>query len=131
MKFIKCQNHHHHEGVFDTWTKWPRPQVEWAQGPPGRPNSLASRPGFEVIRPAPWLPHVYTWRRRLSQRRKLVEAAPPGRLAMSLGWLATPWHQTDLFKLVEVPFTPINNPLEVKVDTSHSTCSSPLVKVLV
>jgi hypothetical protein len=131
MKLIKCQNHHHHGGVFDTWTKWPRPQVEWAQGPPGRPNSLASRPGFEVIRPAPWLPHVYTWRRRLSQRRKLVEATPPGRLAMSLGWLATPWRQTDLFKLVEVPFTPINTPLEVKVDTSHSTCSSPLVKVLV
>jgi hypothetical protein len=33
--------------------------------------------------------------------------------------------------LVEVPFTPINTPLMVKVDTPHSFCSSPLVKVLV
>jgi hypothetical protein len=30
---------------------------------------------------------------------------------------------------VEVPFTPINTPLGVKVETPHSTCSSPLVKV--
>jgi hypothetical protein len=22
VKLTKCQNHHHHGGVFDTWTKW-------------------------------------------------------------------------------------------------------------
>jgi hypothetical protein len=32
VKLIKYQNHHHHMGVFDTWTKWARPQTEWAQG---------------------------------------------------------------------------------------------------
>jgi hypothetical protein len=30
---------------------------------------------------------------------------------------------------MEFPFTPINTPLVVKVDTPHSFCSSPLVKV--
>jgi hypothetical protein len=36
VKLTKCQNHHHHGGVFDTWTKWTRPQAEWAQGPAGQ-----------------------------------------------------------------------------------------------
>jgi hypothetical protein len=48
-----------------------------------------------------------------------------------LKYKPTTWHQTDLSKLVEVPLTPINTPLMVKVDTPHSFCSSPLVKVLV
>jgi hypothetical protein len=39
-----------------------------------------------------------------------VEATPPGWLAMWLGHLATTWRQTDLSKLVEVPFTPKNTP---------------------
>jgi hypothetical protein len=25
MKLTKCQNHHHHEGVFDMWTEWAKP----------------------------------------------------------------------------------------------------------
>jgi hypothetical protein len=58
-----------------------------------------------------------------------VEAAPPGRLATWLGNPTTTWHQTDLSKSVEVPFTLINTSLMVKVDTPQSTCSSPLVKV--
>jgi hypothetical protein len=48
-----------------------------------------------------------------------------------VGRPATTWTQTDLSKSVEVPFTPINTPLTVKVDTPHSFCSFPLVKVLV
>jgi hypothetical protein len=32
---------------------------------------------------------------------------------------------------VEVPFTPINTPLMVKIIAPYSTCSSPLVKLLV
>jgi hypothetical protein len=63
------------------------------------------------------------------EKPELVEGAPPGRPAMWLGRLATAWRQTDLSKSVEVPFTPINILLVVKVETPHSTCSSPLVKV--
>jgi hypothetical protein len=33
--------------------------------------------------------------------------------------------------LMEVPFTPINTPLTVKVNTPHSFCSCPHVNVLV
>jgi hypothetical protein len=35
VKLTKCQNHHHHGGVFDMSTKWARPQAMWAQGPDG------------------------------------------------------------------------------------------------
>jgi hypothetical protein len=58
-----------------------------------------------------------------------VEAAPPVQPATWLGQPATTWHKTDLSKSVEVPFTTINTPLAVKVETPHSFCSSPLVKV--
>jgi hypothetical protein len=115
-------NHHNHGGVFDTWTKCTRAQAEWTQGP-------ASRLGFEALWPEPWLPHVYTRRRSPSQWRKSVEATPPSRLATWLGRSATTWRQTNLSKSVEVSFTPIHTPLRVIVDTPHSTCSSPLVKV--
>jgi hypothetical protein len=91
-------------------------------GPVSRPNSLATRPGFEAVQVELWLPRVYMRRRSPSRWRQLMEAAPTG-------WLATTWHQTDLSKLMEVPFTPINTPLMVKVDTPDLFCSSPLVKV--
>jgi hypothetical protein len=45
-----------------------------------------------------------------------VEATTPSRAATRLDRLATTWCQTDLSKSVEVPFTPINSPLTVKVD---------------
>jgi hypothetical protein len=63
--------------------------------------------------------------------REPVEATPLDRLAMWLGCPATTWHQTDISKSVEVPFTSINTPFTVNVDTPHSTYSSPVVKVLV
>jgi hypothetical protein len=63
------------------------------------------------------------------EKPESVEAAPPGRPTMWLGRPATNWRQTSLSKLVEVAFTPINTPLTLKVETPHSTCSSPLVKV--
>jgi hypothetical protein len=63
------------------------------------------------------------------EKPESVEAAPPGRPVMWLGRMATTWCQTDLSKSVEVPFTPINTPLMVKVNTPHSFCSSLLVKV--
>jgi hypothetical protein len=127
VKLTKSQNHHHHRGVFDMWTKWPRPHAEWAQGPPERPNSLAGKSGFEAVRPEPWLSHVYKRRRRLSWRRESVGATPPSHLATCFGHPTTTWRQTDLSKSVEVQFTPINTPLMVKVNTPHSFCSSPLI----
>jgi hypothetical protein len=36
VKLTKCQNRHHHGGVFDKWTKWARPQAEWARGSAGQ-----------------------------------------------------------------------------------------------
>jgi hypothetical protein len=27
VKLTKCQNEHHHGGVFDMWTKWAKPQA--------------------------------------------------------------------------------------------------------
>jgi hypothetical protein len=33
--------------------------------------------------------------------------------------------------LVTPPWTPINTPLPIKIKTTHTTCSSPLVKVSV
>jgi hypothetical protein len=32
VKLTKCQNHHHHGGVFDTWTEWAKPQSERGLG---------------------------------------------------------------------------------------------------
>jgi hypothetical protein len=31
VTLTKYQNEHHNGGVFDTWTKWPKPQAKWAQ----------------------------------------------------------------------------------------------------
>jgi hypothetical protein len=36
---------------------------------------------------------------------------------------------TDLTKSVTPPWTPVNIPLLVEIEITHSTCSSPLVKV--
>jgi hypothetical protein len=51
VKLTKCQNYHHHGGVFDTCTEWAKPQAERAQGPLDRPNSLAGRLGLKSVRP--------------------------------------------------------------------------------
>jgi hypothetical protein len=103
--------------------------VYLTRGPASQGVGLGGRPRFEVIRHEPWLPHIYIRRRRLSRWRKSVEAPPPGQPAMWLGHPASTWHQTNLSKSVEVSFTPKNTPLMVKVNTPHSFCSSPLVKI--
>jgi hypothetical protein len=59
VKLTKCQNEHHHGGVLDMWIEWAKPQVKGAQGPAGRPNSLAGQPGFESARLGTWLTHLY------------------------------------------------------------------------
>jgi hypothetical protein len=48
-----------HGGVFDTWTRWAKPQAERAQGPADRPNSLAA--SHVLCQFGPWLRgHVST-----------------------------------------------------------------------
>jgi hypothetical protein len=59
VKLTKCQNKHHHGGVFDMSTKWAKPQDKWAHGAASQPNSLALRPGFESARPETWLTRLY------------------------------------------------------------------------
>jgi hypothetical protein len=43
----------------------------------------------------------------------------------------TTWRVTDLTKSVTPPWTPISTPLPVEINATHTTCSSPLVNVLV
>jgi hypothetical protein len=63
------------------------------------------------------------------EKPESVEAAPPVLLAACLDCPTTTWHQTNLSKSVEVPFSLINTSLMVKVKTPYSFCSYPLVKV--
>jgi hypothetical protein len=66
------------------------------------------------------------------ENAELVEKVGGDRSTQPTAWLARPastWRQTDFSKSVEIPFTPINTPLMVKVSTPHFTCSSPLVKL--
>jgi hypothetical protein len=51
VKLTKYQNHHHHGGVFDTWTEWAKPQAKRAQGMASRPNSLAGRASLMSVQP--------------------------------------------------------------------------------
>jgi hypothetical protein len=110
VKLTKCQNHHHHGGVFDKWTEWVIPQAERPQGLTGQPYSLAGRPCFMSVWPVASRTCVYTRSRRPWRWRKSVGTAPPGRPTTWLGRLATTWHQTDLSKSVELPHGPINTP---------------------
>jgi hypothetical protein len=110
VKLIKCQNHHHHGGVFDTWTEWVKPQAKRGQGPAGRPYSLAGQPCFMSVWPATSRTRDYTRSRSSRRWRKLVEGATPSWLATWLGYLATTWCQTDLSMSVELPHGPINTP---------------------
>jgi hypothetical protein len=65
----------------------------------------------------------------MEEKAESVEKVVGGHSTQQAGHSASTWCQTDLFMSVEVPFTPINTPLMVKVDTPDSFCSSPLVKV--
>jgi hypothetical protein len=110
VKLTKCQNHHHHGAVFDTWIKWAKPQAEQAQGPAGRPNSLAGQLGLKPVRPAAWWTRVYTRRGRTKRWRKAVETIPSSWPAMWLGRSAATWQVTALVKSVELPHGPRNTP---------------------
>jgi hypothetical protein len=58
-----------------------------------------------------------------------VEATRDGWLAGLLGRPANTWRINDLIKLVTTPKTSINTPLLMELNTPHSTCNSPIVKV--
>jgi hypothetical protein len=81
VKLTKCQNEHHHRGVFDTWTKWAKPQAKWAQGPVDWPNSLAGQPRFESARPETWLTRLYIDSQGMVRGLKAVEVERSGRPA--------------------------------------------------
>jgi hypothetical protein len=128
VKLTKYQNHHHHGGVFDTWTKWVKPQAQRAQVP-------ASRPCFMSVWPTASRTHVYMRSRRPRQWRKLVEAAPPDRPDTWLDRPATTWCQTDSSKSMELPYGPINTPpmVEMRGHTPHfgdSTCKALILSVV-
>jgi hypothetical protein len=122
VKLTKYQNEHHHRGVFDTWTKWTKPQ----------PKSLAGQPGFESAQPRTWLTCLYIGSQGRIRGLKVVEAE------MS-GWPAT-WMagrpvvhllQINLAKSVETPLCPYISPPTTEDSTTHTIYSSPLVKALV
>jgi hypothetical protein len=85
VKLIKCQNEHHHVGVFDTWTKWAKSQAKWAQGSAGRPNYLAGQPRFESAWTGTWLTHLYVGSQGRIRGLKVVVAERSGRQAT---WMA-------------------------------------------
>jgi hypothetical protein len=106
VKLTKCQNHHHHGGIFDTWSEWVKPQIERAQGL----ASLAGWPCFMSVWPASSRTRVYMRSRRPRRWRKSMEATPPSRPDTCLGRPATTCCQTNLCKSVELPHGPINTP---------------------
>jgi hypothetical protein len=116
VKLTKCQNEHHHGGVFDTWTKWAKPQAKWAQGSAGRPNSLADRPGFELARPRTWLTHLYVGSQGRIHGLKAVEAGRP----------FAPSRPCQVGGDSPYPYI---SPPTAEESTTHTTCSSPPVKV--
>jgi hypothetical protein len=134
VKLTKCQNHHHHGGVFDTWTEWVKPQAKRAQGPTGRPNSLAGRPGLKSVRPVASWTRVYSRRGRPRQWRKVVEAIPLNRPATWLAWPAANSQVTTSIKSVELPHGPINTPsMEIRTHTplhGNSTCKTLILSVV-
>jgi hypothetical protein len=87
VKLTNCQNEHHHGGIFETWTKWAKPQANWAQGPVDRPNSLPGWPGFEMAWARTWLTRLYVGSQGRIRGSKAVEAEMSGRPSTwMVGW---------------------------------------------
>jgi hypothetical protein len=109
VKLTKCQNHHHHGGVFDMWTKWGQT--------PGQVRPGASRPrrvfGSSTRNLVATCLHE-------EEKPESMEAAPLGRSTMWPGCPATSWLQTDLSKSVEIPFTPISTPPHSESRHTHT-----------
>jgi hypothetical protein len=117
VKLTKCQNHHHHGGVFDTWTEWAKPQAEQAQGPT---SQVLSRFGPQLHG------HVST----------REEEGQDGGERWWRPFLrpTTTWRVTALAKSVELPHSPINTPLRWKSEHTslheNSTCKALILSVV-
>jgi hypothetical protein len=130
VKLMKCQNEYHHGDVFDMWTKWAKPQAKCAQRSAGWPNTLVGWLGLESSREKTSLTHLYVGSQGRIRGLKVVELERSGWPAGHVdGWPAVHLLQTDIAKLVETYLYPYIRPPMAKDSTSHSTCSSPLVKV--
>jgi hypothetical protein len=112
VKLTNCQNHHHHGGVVDTWTKWAKTQAKRSQGPAGRQC-------FMSVWPVPSRTRVYTRSGRARQWRKLVEAALPNRLLQVGGAPPPPYKYPPM--------------VEMRRHTPHfgdSTCKAVILSVV-
>jgi hypothetical protein len=129
VKLTKCQNYHHHGGVFDAWTEWDNPQAEWAQGSADRPHSLIGRPGLKSVQPTSSWTRVYMRRGRPRRWRKALEVVPPG-------WPAD--RQLASYCLGQVggaPQRPNKYPPPVEIrthtpDFGNSTCKALILSVV-
>jgi hypothetical protein len=123
------------QGCICTWTEWAKPQAEWAQWSTSRPNSLVDWPGLKLVQPMASWTRVYTRRGRPSWWRKVVEAIPPSRPAMSLG---LPTHHLVSYRLSQVggaPPWPYKYPPLVEIRThtplhGNSTCKALILSVV-
>jgi hypothetical protein len=140
LVFIWFQEHMYQIGAFQGMIKWSWPNVKiiittrvyLTRGPSG-PDPKPSGPRGRPARV--WggsTRALVSMRLHKEEKAESVKNVGGGRSTWPATWVgrpATTWCQTDLSMSVEVPFTPINTPLMVKVKKSYSTCSSPLVKV--
>jgi hypothetical protein len=122
VKLTKCQNHHHHGGVFNTWTEWAKPQTERTQAP-------VDRLGHKLVRPAASWTRVYMRRGRSRRWRKAMKAIAPSRSTSWLGRPATTWRVIASAKLVDLPDGPINILLRWKSEHTHHSLEIPLAKL--
>jgi hypothetical protein len=124
VKLTKCQIEHYHGGVFDMWTKWAKPQAKLAQGPAGRP-------GFESTQHGIWLTRLYIGSEGRIRGLKAVEAERSDQPALWMADRLSICSKPTLLESVETPLCPYIRPPMAEDSTTHSTCSSPLVKILV
>jgi hypothetical protein len=117
VKLTKCQNHHHHGGVFDTWTEWAKPQAEWVQGSAAQPNTLAGWPGSKSVRPMTSWTCVYTIRGRPRLWRKgggSCSTRPAGHVAWSVNRHLVSYR---LSQVIGAPPQPYKYPCLVEIRT--------------
>jgi hypothetical protein len=122
VKLTKCQNHHHHGGVFDTWNEWAKPRAERAQGPAGQ--------GLSQFDPR--------LRGHVSTREDEGQGGGSRSTRSDGTWLGRPaatWRVTASAKLVEHPHDPINTPPPVEIRRHtlllrNSTCKALILSVV-
>jgi hypothetical protein len=150
--FIWFQELRYQTGAFQGMTKWSWPNIKIisttrvysTRGPSG-PDPRLSGPDRRLSGPGAGLQAQLLGRpARVSgglawafittclheEKPKSVDGAPPGRPASHVVW--PPDHHLAPNRPLQVgggPIHPYKYPLMVKVDTPHSFCSSPLVKV--